>query len=139
MPIIPWRRFDDLDRFFGEDFPSPFLRERELVPPVNIYETEKEVVAEMSVPGMKPDNIEVTVSNGILRVKGESKEEKEERDKGYWRREIRSGSFERAFHLPVSVNDSAANAEMKDGVLKITIPRLIETKTEGKKIKVKSD
>lgn len=139
MPIIPWRRFDEMDRFFGEDFPSSFFREGEIIPPANLYETDKEIVAEMTVPGIKPEDIEVTVSNGVLRVKGESKEEEEEKKRGYWRREIRSGSFERAFHLPSAVSESAVLAEMKNGVLKVTMPRLAGGSPEGKKIKVKGD
>ena len=138
MPIVPWRRFDELDRFFGEDFPSSFFLEREMVPPANLYETDESVVAEMNIPGVKPEDIDVTVSNGVLRIKGESEETKEEKERGYWRKEIRSGSFERAFHLPAAVNESAVEAEVKNGLLKVTMPKAKGAKPESGKIRVKS-
>ncbi len=139
MPIIPWRRFDELDRFFGEDFPPSLLREMETIPPANIYETNGEIITEMSVPGFKPEDIEVSVSNDILRVKGESKETKEEKERGYWRKEIRSGSFERAFHLPSSIVESSVEAETKNGLLRIRMPKLKGSKSESRKIKVKGE
>lgn len=139
MPIIPWRRFEELDRFFGEDFPSSLFREIETIPRANIYETNGEIIAEMSVPGVKPEDIEVTVSNDILRIRGESEETKEEEERGYWRKEIQSGSFERAFHLPSSIIESSVEAETKNGLLRIRMPKLKGSKSESHKIKVKGE
>jgi len=139
MPLIPWRPLSDLEKFFDDDdWLLPVFPRLELVKPaMNLKETDKEIVAEVEAPGFNPENIEVSVEDGVLRVRGKMDEKKEEKEKGYWRREIRTGSFERAVKLPVAVKESAVEATYEKGILKIVMPK-VETKPSSKvKIRVK--
>jgi len=139
MPLIPWKPFFDLDKFFGDDdwllpvFPrTGFIR-----PAMDIKETDKEVIAEVEIPGFDPEKIDVSVEDGVLRVKGSMEEKKEEKEKGYWRKEIRAGSFERAVRLPVAVKENEVEATYEKGILKIVMPKS-ETKPSSRvKIQVK--
>jgi HSP20 family protein len=141
MPIIPWRPFWDMERWFDEDWPDiwerplrfPALR----TPRMNISETEKEVVAEIELPGVDPKNIEVEVKDNILKVQAKKKEKKEEKRKGYYRREISAGFYKRAIPLPVEVKGEKADATYEDGMLKIIIPKVRTTKKVKKGVKVK--
>ena len=139
MSLIPWRPFSDLDKFFGDDelFLPVFPRMEFVRPAMDVKETDKEVVAEIEIPGFDPEKVDVSVRDGILRVSGKMDEKKEEKEKGYWRKEIRKGSFERMIRLPVAVKEGAVDATYEKGVLKIVIPKA-EVKPASKvKIKVK--
>ena len=139
MSLIPWRPFSDLDKFFGDDelFLPVFPRMEFVRPAMDVKETDKEVVAEIEIPGFDPEKVDVSVGDGILRVSGKMDEKKEEKEKGYWRKEIRKGSFERMIRLPVAVKEGAVDATYEKGVLKIVIPKA-EVKPASKvKIKVK--
>lgn len=139
MSLIPWKPFSDLDKFFSdEDWFLPVFPRMELIKPaMDIKETDKEVIAEVEIPGFDPEKVEVSVEGGILRVKGSMDEKKEEKEKGYWRKEIRKGSFERRVRLPVAVKENAVEATYEKGVLKIVMPKA-EAKPTGKvKIKIK--
>jgi len=105
------------------------------VPAVDIYETDKAVVMETPLAGMRPEDVSVSVEKGVLTLKGESKKEHEVEEKNYYRKEVRSGSFYRELPLPAPVLEDKVTAEFKDGVLKITCPKATATKT--KKIDVK--
>jgi len=134
MPLIPWRPFN-LDRFFDEDLiPLPKISLAESA--MDVYETEKEVVAEVNAPGFNPDKIEVSVSNGVLRVKGKIEEKKEEKKKNYWRKEIRHESFERMTRLPTAVAENKVKASYEKGVLKIVMPKTEKGKPKEKKVKI---
>jgi HSP20 family protein len=137
MSLIPWKPFSDLDKFFGDDdwFFPVFPRMDITKPAMDVYETDKEVVAEVSIPDFDPEKVEVSVEDNVLRVSGKMDEEKEEKEKGYWRKEIRKGSFERMARLPVAVKEDEVDAVYEKGVLKITMPK---AKTEPKpKVKIK--
>ncbi|OQX71145.1 hypothetical protein B6D52_02515 [Candidatus Parcubacteria bacterium 4484_255] len=139
MSLVPWKPFSDLDNFFNNDdwlFPV-FPRMDIGKPAMDIYETDKNVVAKVNVPDFDPEKIDVSVEDGILRVNGKADEEKEEKEKGYWRKEIRKSSFERMVRLPVAVKENEVDAVYEKGILKITMPK---AKIEGKRkvqIKVK--
>lgn len=139
--LIPWRFFD-LDRFFSEEdweMPSllPVISLKE--PAVNLYETDKEVVVEIEAPGFEPKDIEVSIDNQNLYLKGKTSKREEEKGKNYWRKEIRRESFERIVRLPVKVNEKEASASFKNGILKVVIPK-IETEKEKKvKVEVKEE
>jgi HSP20 family protein len=102
----------------------------------DVYETENEVVAEMAVPGVKPDDISISVTGDTLTVSGESKEERKEEKKDYYQKQIRYGSFAQSLILPSAVEANKAQANFKHGVLKITIPKSEEAKPKQIKIKV---
>lgn len=141
MPIIPWRPFWDLERFFEEEWPTfwpkrmfPAFR----TPRMDISDTDKEVIAEVELPGVDPKDIDVRVEDNVLKVQAKSKKEKEEKKKGYYRKEISSGFYKRAVPLPVEVKGDKAKAEYVDGMLKVTIPKVRPKKAKKKKsIKVK--
>ena len=132
MDIIKWGPFRDIDRFFDEEdfFPVIPAISRKSKPAMNVYQTKNDVVAEVSLAGVDPKDVKVSVENDILTVKGETRKEKETEEKDYYCKEIRSGSFIRSTNLPAHVKADKAQAESKDGVLKITIP-----KDEKKKLK----
>lgn len=140
MSLIPWKPFSDLDKFFGnDDWLLPVFPRTELTKPaMDLSETDKEIIAEVEIPGFDPEKVEVSVEDGVLKVRGTMDEKKEEKEKGYWRREIRKGSFERMVRLPVAVKESAIEATYEKGVLKIVMPKA-EVKPSSKvKIRVKS-
>ena len=105
MDIIKWRPFQDFDRFFeGDDlFPLIPAVSRKSKPSMNVYRTNDSVVAEVALEGMDPKNVEASIENDVLTVKGEEKSEKETKEKNYYFREIRSGSFSRSIALPAHV------------------------------------
>lgn len=139
MPLIPWKPFSDLDKFFSDDdwFLPVFPRMGVGKPAMDVKETDKEVIAEVEIPGFDPEKVDVSIEDGVLRVSGKIDEKKEEKEKGYWRKEIRKGSFERMVRLPVAVKENAVEATYEKGILKIVMPKS-EVKPPSKvKIRVK--
>ncbi len=141
MPIIPWKPFWDIERFFEEEWPErwfefpsvPMLR----TPRMDIYETDGEVVAEVELPGVDQKNIDVEIKNNVLKVEAKAEEKKEEKGKGYYRKEMGTRYFRRQVSLPTEVIGEKAEAEYADGILKITVPKAKPKKAEEKKIKIK--
>lgn len=141
MPIIPWRPFWDIERWFEEEWPErwfefpriPMIR----TPKMDIYEDNGNVIAEVELPGVDPKDIDVEVKDNVLRVEAKTEEKKESKEKGYYRKEMGARYFKRAVSLPAEVIGEKAEAEYKEGVLKITIPKVKITKKEEKKIKIK--
>lgn len=133
--LIRWRPFQDLglERFFDEDFLVPFTKTGfDLA--TDVYEEGGNLVIKMNAPGFQGDAIDISFEGGYLKVSGQRKEEKEEKQKNYYCKEIHSGSFERLVRLPFPVRQDKAEAEYKDGVLKIVVPR---EEQKGNKVKVK--
>jgi HSP20 family protein len=136
MPLIPWKPFDELENFFeGDNWVFPVKLGG---PAMDVYETDKEVIAELNLPGMDPEKVNISVENQVLKVSGASEEKKEEKKKGYWRREIRRGSFERSVSLPVPVRKDKVDAVYDKGVLKIVMPKTEKKPSQAKKIKIKT-
>ncbi len=146
MSLMRWQPFEELmslreamDRLFEESIVWP----RSLLAPaaqsfaVDIYETKDDVVVKASLPGVKPEDIEVSVVGDTLTIKGEVKEEKDIKEENYIRKERRYGSFCRSFTLPVSVNPDKATAEYENGVLTLTLPKAEEVKPKTIAIKAK--
>lgn len=102
-------------------------------PPVNICETNKEFQLDLSVPGMKRDDFNVEVENGVLTISSEKEEEKKDEDKNYRRREFSYSSFSRSFTLPDNVDENNINAKYDNGMLKIAIPKKEVTVSKPKK------
>jgi HSP20 family protein len=126
----PLREF--IEKFFEEDFDftiSPRLA-------TDVYETDKDLVVEMQVPGFKKEDIKISFQDDYLKVEGKAEEEKEEKEKNYWRKEIRRGSFVRVIPLPRKVDPKKAKASFKDGVLKVSLPKIEEVKEVGEEIKI---
>jgi len=108
-------------------------------PAMNISETEKEIIITADMPGVEEKDLDISVSKGELTIKGEKKKETEEKNKNYYRMERSYGSFSRTVALPEGIDESKINAELKKGVLKLTIPRLAEAVPQRKKIEVKTE
>ncbi len=140
MAIVPWNSFFDLNPIPDSDdwLPSIISREKN-IPAMNLYETDKDLVAEINIPGIDPKKTEVTLDNGMLRIKGEGGEVKEEKKKDYWKKEINHRSFERAIRIPVPVDNKKVEAEYKNGVLKIRMSKLQKSAVKGKKIRIKTE
>ena len=151
-----WRPFESLrkevDRLF-EDFGDDFWRrpfrtfagfDRGLskqiaaAPAVDVTESDKADEISAELPGMDEKNIEVNVANGAIIIKGEKKEETEEKKKDYYVSERRYGSFERVFGLPDGVDADKIEATFRNGVLKVMLPKTAEAQTPAKKIEVKA-
>lgn len=124
MPIIKWEPFGELDRFFGE---RPYIS---MFPKlgwdlaVDLYEEGGNVVAKMNLPGVKPEELDITINEDSLRVSGSREEEQEIDKKDYYSKEIRRGSFSRLVGLPGSVDASKAEAKYADGILTVTMPTI---------------
>lgn len=106
------------------------------LPSMDLSETDSEFQVRVDVPGFKPEQIEIEVVNNRLRIKGEYKEEKEEKDRTFHRVERQTGSFSRVVALPAPVLEDKVSAECQDGILTVTLPKT--EKIKAQKIKVKS-
>ncbi|MFA7244658.1 MAG: Hsp20/alpha crystallin family protein [Candidatus Magasanikbacteria bacterium] len=134
-----WDPFDDMDNMV-RNFPAltnnnDFNR-KGFVPAVDVYETKDAVVVETLLPGVNPEQVEVSVEKGVLTIQGESQREHEIDEKNYYRKEVRGGSFFRQVSLPVSVKENEVSAEFEDGILKITCPKAEEKKMNKVDVKV---
>lgn len=138
MPIIKYDPFRDLERFMEDDFFGfvPAVR-RTLEPSMDVYQTEHDLIVELQVPKIDPKDLKVTVEDGVLKVEGATSDEKEEKGKEYFRREIKRGSFSRMLSLPVSVKEGDTKATFEHGVLKITMPKSEAAKPKTIQVEVK--
>ena len=116
--------------------PTGHIRRFDLAPAVDLSETDNEVVVKASLPGVKPEDVDISVNDGILTVKGEKKSDDKTEGENFYRREIRYGAFSRSIPLPAAVDQDKAEAAFTDGVLTVTLPKSAEAKP--KQIKIKS-
>jgi HSP20 family protein len=107
------------------------------IPAVDIADTEKAYEITAELPGMDEKNVEVKFSNGVLTIKGEKKEEKEEKNKDYHLSERRYGSFQRSFTVPEGVDAEKIDATFKDGLLTVSLPKTPEAQKKEKQIAIK--
>jgi HSP20 family protein len=98
------------------------------VPALDLSETDDGYLVEAAVPGLKPEDLEITVENNVLTLKGESRQETEDKKRNYHRIERRFGSFQRTISLPTTVKADAIKASLNDGVLRLEIPKAEEVK-----------
>ena len=145
--LVRWEPFRELislreamDRLFEESFVRPFgwlaPTEAETFA-IDMYETESDIVVKAAIPGVKPEDIEVTISGDVLTIKGEVKEEKEVKEENYIRKERRYGAFCRSVTLPVEVNADKAKAEYENGILSLTLPKVEAARPKTIKVKAK--
>lgn len=102
----------------------------------DMYEDNGNLVVEVHIPGIEADHIDIDVHENVLRVTGSRKEKTETKDKHYYRKEIKRGSFERSIVLPMNVLGDKATANFEHGVLKILLPKETAKETHHVKIKV---
>ncbi|EMQ95012.1 Hsp20/alpha crystallin family protein [Xanthomarina gelatinilytica] len=126
-----------IEDLFNRDLPSVFTSNFNTgmsLPKVNIKETTDAFVVEMAIPGLKKSDLQIDLDNDTLSISTEMKEEKEEKEANYTRREFGYSSFKRTFTLPESVDDNKIDASYQDGILNILLPK----KEEAKKKPIRS-
>ncbi len=136
------REMDSLFDSFSRAFDIEPFWERRLgafYPSVDVTENGKEIQVSAELPGMDEKDIEVSLGSDSLTIKGEKKDEKEDRGKDYYRMERSYGSFSRTIPLPVEIDTDKAEATFKKGVLKIRLPKTAKAMEERRKITVKSE
>jgi HSP20 family protein len=138
----PTREFlslrEAMDRLFNDAFTLP--REPGAAfhaPAVDLYQTDDEVVVKASLPGLKAEDVQISITGDMLTIRGEFKEKEEKKEKAYHLREQRYGSFERTLSLPSMVNTEKAQADFEDGILTITVPKSEAVKPRTITVKAK--
>lgn len=127
-----------MDRLFENAFVGPAIGwERPFGgdPALDVIENEDEFVVKASIPGMDPDDLEITFSDRLLTIKGEVKEEEERQGEQYHIRERRFGAFSRSVSLPTAINADAIEANYESGVLQLRLPKAEEVKPKRISIK----
>lgn len=131
------------DNFFGGLSPSP--REplerggaESFIPRIDMSETDKEIKISAELPGMDENDIDVSLTKDTLTIRGEKKEDKEEKGKDYYRMERSYGSFTRNIPLPAEVTADKVEATFKKGILYITLPKTVSAIEKTKKVPIKS-
>jgi HSP20 family protein len=141
-PFSELRNFqEDINRMFNSTLPRFFRGEEGLLsgnwaPNVDIYEDQNSITLEADLPGMKPGDFNLSIENYRLTLSGERKFEEEKKGDNWRRVERGYGSFTRSFSLPSTVEVDAVNAEFKDGVLRVTLPKREEVKARQIQVKV---
>jgi len=144
MPIVRWDPFNDMVQFRDEvgrwfdalDKKKKGQKTAVWAPDVDIKETDSEIRIKADLPGMKKEDIDISVDEDQLVIKGERREEKEEKDKDYVRVERNYGSFYRSFNIGVPVKSDQVKASYKEGVLELVLPKAEAKKP--KKIKIET-
>jgi HSP20 family protein len=140
----PWAGFGSLQEAMRDVLATWPFGEREALsiadwtPSCNVSETPEEYRIEAELPGVKQEDLEVKVDQGVLTLKGERREKKEQKDKKYHRVESSYGSFVRSFTLPNDADDEKIAADYKDGLLTVRVPRTTPKESTAKNIKVDS-
>ena len=147
--LVPWEPFGNMmslreamNRLFEESFLRPGAlttgEDTGMNAPVDVYETEQNVVLKAAVPGVKPEDLDVSITGDVLTIKGEFKEEREqEQRRNYIRQERRYGSFCRQLTLPTAVDANKVSANFENGVLTLEMPKREEVKPKTVKITAK--
>lgn len=126
-----FRGFDLAPRKFAADFGG-------FTPSVDVKENDKEFIIKAELPGVEEKDIEVTVTNDSVMIKGEKKVEKEDKDRNYYYMERSYGSFSRVIPLDAEIEANKAEARFKNGVLDIKIPKSPSAKAKGTKVPIKA-
>ena len=130
---------DAMERLFDERFLQPIwplYGEREATPALDLYSTQEAVIAKVALPGVKPEDVDVTIADDIVTIRGSYQEEKETTEAGYVHKELSRGSFSRTFAVPTAVKAEAATASFNDGLLTVTLPKTEEVKPKRVKVEV---
>ena len=141
--VVRWEPFNEMvslrdavNRLFEDSFirpdawPMPFDG-GSLSVPTDMIETKDNVIVKVSAPGVKPEDIDISVVGDTLTIKGETKSEEQSEEGSYIRKERRFGAFQRTLSLPASVASDRARAEFENGVLTLTLPKAEEAKPKS--------
>jgi HSP20 family protein len=141
----PWREMmglrNAMDRLFDESFiraPRSWTGDEGAWDfALDMYQTDNDVVVKANVPGMDPEEVDITITGDTVTIRGEHKEEQETKDQDYFRKEIRYGNFNRSVTMPVPVKSDKAEATFENGILTLTLPKAEEAKPKQIKVKAK--
>jgi HSP20 family protein len=149
MAIVKWRPMREMvsiqdemnrlfDRFFSRDLldGEEFIHPSQWSPAVDISENKDEFVVSAELPGMSKDDIQVTYVDGALKIEGEHRKEKEEKNVNYHRVERVQGKFCRSFQLPTAIQQNKISAGFKDGILTIHLPKAEEARPKAIDVKI---
>ena len=139
--LRPWAFDRSIRQLFDEfmDFPKDWelpAKVGEFYPTVDISETPQEYSVRAEIPGMKKEDIKISINKNVLSLSGEKKEEKKTEDKKYHRVESYYGSFRRSFVLPDGIKADKVEAKFADGVLTVTVPKSEEAKDKTVEVKI---
>ncbi len=135
--LTRWDPFEEMEWLTRSFFGNGSRRtERELTPAVDVFETGDELELRVELPGMKPDDVQIDIRDGVLTVSGERRLEHDEEREGYRRIERAYGRFSRSFTLPRHVDQDKVEAQMETGVLRLTLPKREEQR--GRRIQITS-
>ena len=128
------------DRFFGDFRISPF-QDRDFMsfPKVDIKENKKEVLVSAELPGMEVDDIDISLNDNVLTLRGEKKQESKDERENYYHMECSYGSFNRNIVLPGDVESDNVKAEFKNGILKVSMTKKPEDQQKAKRIEIKTN
>ena len=150
--LVRWEPFremmtlrDAMGRLFDESMVRPGIavgwpfgsREEMPVPAIDMYQTDSDVVVKATLPGLKPEEVEITVVGNTLEIKGETKEESEDKQGDYYYRERSYGSFQRCLTLPVEIKSDEVEATFENGLLVLKMPKAEQVKAKQIKIQAK--
>ena len=136
--ITRWDPFQDvlslreaMNQLMEESFVRPTTAQngKNFVPALDLSETGEGYLVEAALPGVKPEDVEVTVENNVLTIKGETRKETDDKQRNFHRVERRFGTFQRTIGLPTSVKADAIQASLTNGVLRLEIPKAEEVKS----------
>ena len=142
----PVPAFWDMERWFEDVFRRPFSslnvpafrfgETAEIVPSVDIFEDKGDVVVKAELPGIKKEDIDITLTEDTITISGEKSREEEVKKKDFYRWECSYGSFSRTFVLPAEVQAGKAKTSLKNGVLEVRVPKTDDAKKKEVKVKV---
>ena len=145
MSLIRWDPFADVEAIFSRMMPARWPRPSaegnggrtvEWSPAADISETDKEYVIRAELPAVRKEDVQVTLDNGIITIRGQRRQRTEDKNEKFHRVESFVGTFERGFALPENVNPEAISCESKDGVLTVHLPKSEVKSKEPKRISV---
>jgi HSP20 family protein len=132
LPTIRTRSFRPfyMPNFFDDDFFPVLSKRTSSVPSVNVKEDDKNFILEVAVPGIDKKDLKIDVNEDVLTISSENKNESEESKDGYKRKEFSYSSFSRSFYVPENVNRDKVEANYKDGILTVSLPKQEEEKNK---------
>jgi HSP20 family protein len=127
LPSITRRNFRPFfPSLFDDDFFTVSTSRPNSLPAVNIKEDEKNYILELAVPGMDKKDLKIDIAEDVLTISSETKNEMEDKQDGYTRKEFSYSSFVRSFYIPENVNKDSIQANYKEGILTVSFPKMQE-------------
>lgn len=148
MNLVKWDPFRELEdvsnrlnRIFGQSLARSesgqnMLAVSDWAPSVDISETDSAYLIKGEIPGVKKEDVKVTIQDGMLTIQGERRQEKEEKGKKFHRIECSYGSFARSFRVPSDADENSVKAEFKDGMLNVTLAKSEKAKPKSINVSV---